>query len=105
LVEEAVRAGVTAVIVLDLARVGSGEGVDLALGAEIRRAHPRLEVIVGGGIASPHDLAAAAAAGYDGALVASAVHDGRLNAASVEAARRLGARHENHLSDSRYVAD
>ena len=34
-------------------------------------------------------------------LVASALHDGRLNAASLDAARRLGARHNDHLSDSR----
>jgi phosphoribosylformimino-5-aminoimidazole carboxamide ribotide isomerase len=105
LVKEAVRAGVAAVIVLDLARVGSGDGADLALGAEIRRAYPGLELLVGGGIASRHDLADAAAAGYDGALVASALHDGTLDAASVQAARHLGARHEDHLSSSRYVAD
>ena len=95
LVEEAVRAGVAAIIVLDLARVGSGDGVDLALGPEIRRAHPSLELLVGGGIASARDLAGAAAAGYDGALVASALHDGTLDAASVAAAR------QDHLSDSR----
>lgn len=105
LVNEAVRSGISAVIVLDLARVGSGEGVDLALGAAIRRAHPNLELLIGGGIASPHDLVSAAAAGYDGALVASALHDGRLDAASVAAARRLGTRPDDHLSNSRYVAD
>jgi phosphoribosylformimino-5-aminoimidazole carboxamide ribotide isomerase len=101
LVEDAVQAGVPAVIVLDLARVGSGAGVDLALGAEIRRAHPGLELLIGGGIASARDLADAAAAGYDGALVASALHDGRLDAASLEASRRLDARHQDHVSDSR----
>jgi phosphoribosylformimino-5-aminoimidazole carboxamide ribotide isomerase len=89
LVGEAVRAGVRAVIVLDLARVGSGEGVDLALGADIRRTHPGLELLVGGGMASARDLADAAAAGFDGALVASALHDGQLDAAGLEAARRL----------------
>lgn len=79
LVEEAVLAGIAAVIVLDLARVGSGEGVDVALGAEIRRAHPGLELLVGGGIGSKRDLAAATVAGYDGALVASALHNGHLS--------------------------
>jgi phosphoribosylformimino-5-aminoimidazole carboxamide ribotide isomerase len=101
LVEEAVRAGVRAVILLDLARVGTGEGVDRTLGATIRRAHPDLELLVGGGIGSARDLADAAATGYDGALVASALHDGRLNAADLDAARHIGARHEDHLSDSR----
>jgi uncharacterized protein related to proFAR isomerase len=105
LVEDAVRAGVTAVIVLDLARVGSGDGVDVDLGAEIRRAHPGLELLVGGGIASPDHLAGAAAAGYDGALVASALHDGTLDSATLDAARRLGAPRNAHLSNSRYVAD
>jgi phosphoribosylformimino-5-aminoimidazole carboxamide ribotide isomerase len=101
LVGEAVRAGVAAVIVLDLARVGSGEGADLVLGVEIRRAHPDVELLLGGGIGSASDLAGAAAAGYDGALVASALHNGRLDAAGVEAARRFAARHEDHVSDSR----
>lgn len=101
LVEEATQAGVTAVIVLDFARIGSGEGVDLALGSEIRRTHPGLELLIGGGIGSARDLAGAAAAGYDGALVASALHDGRLDAASLEAARGLGAGREDHLRDSR----
>lgn len=84
LVEEAARAGVRAVILLDLARVGTGTGVDRALGAAIRRTHPGLELLVGGGIGSARDLADAAAAGYDGALVASALHDGRLGAADLE---------------------
>ena len=101
LVGEAMRAGVTAVIVLDLTRVGSGEGVDLTLGTAIRRAHPGVELLVGGGIASAAHLRAAAAAGYDGALVASALHDGTLDAASLEAARRLGAPRVDHASDSR----
>jgi phosphoribosylformimino-5-aminoimidazole carboxamide ribotide isomerase len=79
LVEQAVLAGVAAVIVLDLARVGSEHGVDVALGTAIRRAHPALELLVGGGIGSTRDLAAAAAAGYDGALVASALHNGHLS--------------------------
>jgi phosphoribosylformimino-5-aminoimidazole carboxamide ribotide isomerase len=79
IVEEAVLAGVAAVIILDLARVGSEAGVDVALGAEIRRAHPGLELLVGGGVGSKRDLAAAAAAGYDGALVASALHQGHLS--------------------------
>jgi phosphoribosylformimino-5-aminoimidazole carboxamide ribotide isomerase len=79
LIEEAVRTGVRAVIVLDLDRVGSGAGVDLMLGVRIRQEHPDLELLVGGGIASKRDLAAAASAGYDGALVASALHEGHWN--------------------------
>jgi phosphoribosylformimino-5-aminoimidazole carboxamide ribotide isomerase len=91
LLRRAVQAGVTTVIVLDFARMGLGNGVDLALGAALRSAHPRLELLIGGGVASAGDLASAAAAGYDGALVATALHDGRLDAASLK----------DHLSDSR----
>jgi len=105
LIEDAVRAGVAAVIVLDLARVGSGDGVDVDLGAEIRRAYPGLERLVGGGVASGQHLADAVAAGYDGALVASALHDGTLDPATLEAGRRLDAPRNAHLSNSRYVAD
>jgi len=79
LVDQAVLAGVAAVIVLDLARVGSEAGIDGALGTAIRLAHPGLELLVGGGIGSQGDLAAAAAAGYDGALVASALHHGHFS--------------------------
>jgi uncharacterized protein related to proFAR isomerase len=100
-VSEAVRAGVTALIVLDLTRVGSGQGTDASVGAAIRRAHPQLEMLVGGGIASAADLAAVARAGFDGALVASALHDGTLDAANLAAARRLGTAHADHVSDSR----
>jgi phosphoribosylformimino-5-aminoimidazole carboxamide ribotide isomerase len=101
LVDMAVQAGVGAVVVIDVARVGSGSGLDLELCADIRHAHQDLELLAGGGIASPQDLAAAAAAGCDGALVASALHDGRLDAASLAAVGRPGVRHDGHSSDSR----
>jgi phosphoribosylformimino-5-aminoimidazole carboxamide ribotide isomerase len=79
LVELAVRAGTGAVLVIDLARVGSGRGLDLELCGRIRRAHPHIELLAGGGVASPHDLTMLAATGCDGALVATALHDGLLD--------------------------
>jgi phosphoribosylformimino-5-aminoimidazole carboxamide ribotide isomerase len=88
----AVAAGASGVLVLDLARVGSGRGVDLDLVAELRRTHPAVELLAGGGIASRRDLERLADAGCDGALVATAFHDGRLGEADVAALRRRIAR-------------
>ena len=87
--ERAAHAGVGAVIVIDLARVGTGTGLDLALISRVREAVPGLTLLAGGGVRGPEDLAALADAGCDGALVATSLHDGRLDAAAVAAARRL----------------
>jgi phosphoribosylformimino-5-aminoimidazole carboxamide ribotide isomerase len=89
LADRAGDAGVGSVIVLDLARVGGGAGVDLALIARVRDAVPGLTLVAGGGIRGPDDLARLAGAGCDGALVATALHDGRINAADVAAAALL----------------
>jgi phosphoribosylformimino-5-aminoimidazole carboxamide ribotide isomerase len=90
--ERAAGAGVGAVIVIDLARVGTSTGLDLALIARVRDAVPGLTLLAGGGVRGPEDLARLADAGCDGALVATALHDGRLSAEDVAAARR---RHRN----------
>jgi phosphoribosylformimino-5-aminoimidazole carboxamide ribotide isomerase len=76
---DALAAGVDQVLLLDLARVGAGEGV----GAEAlaRRALGRAdppEIYVGGGVRGPSDLQALERLGVAGVLVASALHDGRL---------------------------
>jgi phosphoribosylformimino-5-aminoimidazole carboxamide ribotide isomerase len=83
LARRAVAAGVRALLVLDLARVGTGTGVDLDLVRRIRRALPDIELLAGGGVAGPADLARLAAAGCDEVLVASALHDGRLTASDL----------------------
>ena len=70
------RAGLREAIVLDLARVGSGAGPDVALIAEIHAAIPDLELIAGGGVRDVEDLRALEAAGAAGALVATALHSG-----------------------------
>jgi len=87
----AAAAGVGALIVIDLARVGMGTGIDLALIARVREAVPGLTLLAGGGVRGADDLARLADAGCDGALVATALHDGRLGADDVAAARRLHA--------------
>lgn len=89
-VELAADAGVASVIVLDLARVGTGAGPDLETIEEVRRAVPGVELLAGGGVRGPVDLVRLADAGCNGALVATALHDGRLGAADIAAARRRG---------------
>jgi phosphoribosylformimino-5-aminoimidazole carboxamide ribotide isomerase len=63
-------------IVLDLARVGSGTGLDLELIAELHEAFPEIELLAGGGVRDVADLRALADAGAAGALVATALHSG-----------------------------
>jgi phosphoribosylformimino-5-aminoimidazole carboxamide ribotide isomerase len=69
------------VILMTLARVGSGAGPDIDRFGEIsRRAGPR-RIYLAGGVRDGGDLAAAKACGAAGILVASALHDGKLGAA------------------------
>ena len=74
------RAGLREAIVLDLARVGSGSGPDVALIGELRAAFPELELLAGGGVRDIEDLRALEAAGAGGALVATALHRGVIGA-------------------------
>jgi phosphoribosylformimino-5-aminoimidazole carboxamide ribotide isomerase len=65
------------VILLDVARVGSGEGVDFGLlGAAASLS--RHDVLVGGGVRDAGDLERIEKSGAAGAIVASAVHSGAL---------------------------
>ena len=66
-------------IVLDLARVGTGTGSGTeALLNQLRALQPAVELIGGGGVRGAADLRRLTAAGYDRVLVASALHDGNL---------------------------
>jgi phosphoribosylformimino-5-aminoimidazole carboxamide ribonucleotide (ProFAR) isomerase len=94
-------AGVGSVIVIDLARVGRGEGVDLGLVARVRAAVPPLSLLAGGGVRGLEDVTRLADAGCDGALVATALLDGRLGAAQVaaaEAAQVAAAEHRRSVT-------
>jgi phosphoribosylformimino-5-aminoimidazole carboxamide ribotide isomerase len=76
---QAVRLGVRRVLVLDLARVGSGAGPGGGdLGARLAAAHPEIEVSAGGGVRGRADLERLRACGVRAVLVASALHDGGL---------------------------
>jgi phosphoribosylformimino-5-aminoimidazole carboxamide ribotide isomerase len=82
---EAVRLGVRRVLVLDLARVGVGTGTGTEdLCRRLRSGFPSLEVVAGGGVRGPDDLARLRACGVDAVLVASALHDGQLKRQDVK---------------------
>jgi phosphoribosylformimino-5-aminoimidazole carboxamide ribotide isomerase len=65
-------------IVMTLARVGSGAGPDLDRLRAVRDAAPGRSIYAAGGVRDGADLAALRSAGMAGALVATSLHDGRL---------------------------
>jgi HisA/HisF family protein len=87
-------AGADTVIVIDLARVGTGSGVDLDLLGRVRKAATGMTLLAGGGVRGVDDLMRLGDAGCDGALVATALLDGRIGAGEIAAAR-------SHRSSSR----
>jgi phosphoribosylformimino-5-aminoimidazole carboxamide ribotide isomerase len=74
LARRAADAGAGAIIVLDVARVGSGRGPDVPVIARVRQAVPGMTLLAGGGVRDASDLRQLAAAGCDGALLATALH-------------------------------
>ena len=73
-----VEAGAGEAIVLDLMRVGSGEGPGVALLAELHAGFPDVGLLAGGGVRHAADLHELAGAGVSGALVATALHGGAI---------------------------
>ena len=78
------EAGVRSFIVLDLARVGSGEGARLDTARALRRQLPAAELIVGGGVRDRADLVTLRDGGFQGALVATALHTGVITSLTLE---------------------
>jgi phosphoribosylformimino-5-aminoimidazole carboxamide ribotide isomerase len=70
--------GVHEVLVIDLARVGSGSGPPLDAVGELAAALPGVAINAGGGVRDDGDLRALDASGAAGALVATALHEGRI---------------------------
>lgn len=68
------------VIFLDLARVGTGAGLDHALIAEARHRYPELDLLAGGGIRDVNELRDLQTAGVAGVLIATALHQGTITA-------------------------
>lgn len=88
IIERAVTAGVRAIIVLDLTRVGVDRGIGTEeLIMKCRNRWPDLELIAGGGVRGPEDLKRLKTLGVRHVLVASALHDGKLTRIHVENAR------------------
>jgi phosphoribosylformimino-5-aminoimidazole carboxamide ribotide isomerase len=80
-------AGAREAIVLDLLRVGSGEGPDVTLIGELHARFPDIELLAGGGVRHLADLDALAEAGAAGALVATALHTGAITRDHLHALR------------------
>jgi HisA/HisF family protein len=70
--------GVRELLVIDLARVGSGSGPPLEAVAQLAETLPGLKIYAGGGVRNDADLVALESAGATGALVATALHEGRI---------------------------
>ncbi len=77
--------GISQVIVLDLSRVGSGEGINVDFLKRVI-AEVDIEVYVGGGVRDINDLLELGNLGVKGALVATALHSGRI---SVDALKHM----------------
>lgn len=77
LLKEFKSMGTSQVIVLDLSRVGSGEGVDLCFLKEVID-KTGLKVYVGGGVRDIKDLIELRSIGVSGALIATALHTGKI---------------------------
>jgi len=77
LLREFQKMGVAQIIVLDLARVGSAEGVNLPVLKRMLMNH-NVKVLVGGGVRNIRDLVELKNLGVSGALLATALHSGRI---------------------------
>lgn len=84
--QRAAEAGASAVIVLDVARVGTAGGPDFDLLRRIRSAVPSTPLFAGGGIRGLDDVRRLSDVGCSGALVATAIHERRLTPAAVSRA-------------------
>jgi len=77
----AVEIGFRRLIILDIAQVGSNQGVSVSpLCRKLRTSFPDIELFSGGGVRGKDDLAELANSGCDAVLIATALHDGRLTA-------------------------
>ena len=70
--------GASELLVIDLARVGSGSGPPLDAVADLAAALSAVAIYAGGGVRDDADLRALESAGAAGALVATALHEGRI---------------------------
>jgi phosphoribosylformimino-5-aminoimidazole carboxamide ribotide isomerase len=84
ILEQAMDAGVRAVLLLDLARVGMRAGTGTQeISARLAKTCPHLEIIAGGGIRDADDLRRLESLGISTALMATALHDGSVTPADL----------------------
>jgi phosphoribosylformimino-5-aminoimidazole carboxamide ribotide isomerase len=86
--QELRKIGVNQIILLDLTRVGTEQGINLAL---LRNVLDKtgIEVLVGGGIRSLQELEELRKLGVSGALVATILHNGKLKVDELKSANFL----------------
>jgi phosphoribosylformimino-5-aminoimidazole carboxamide ribotide isomerase len=87
--EKLKESGLREVILLDLDRVGTGNGIDYTLMSEARRLYSDLNLIAGGGIRQASELAGLQSMGIAGVLIASALHNGAITKQHIEALHRF----------------
>jgi phosphoribosylformimino-5-aminoimidazole carboxamide ribotide isomerase len=76
---QAIALGVKQLIVLDVARVGLGDGTGTQeLCARLVTAYPEVQLVAGGGVRDLDDLRRLQQCGVGAVLLASALHDGRI---------------------------
>lgn len=75
--------GLSQVVVLDLSRVGSGEGVDLAFLKQIKDTLD-IDVYVGGGVRGIEDLVELEKLGVSGALIATSLHTNKISVSELK---------------------
>jgi phosphoribosylformimino-5-aminoimidazole carboxamide ribotide isomerase len=83
--DQAIQAGVRAILLLDLARVGmrSGTGTE-ELASRLSANYPEVQIIAGGGIRNVDDLHRLDQCGVGTALMATALHDGSITPTDLE---------------------
>jgi phosphoribosylformimino-5-aminoimidazole carboxamide ribotide isomerase len=88
LLQEFKRMRANQIIVLDLDRVGSGEGVNMPFLKDVKRNFEG-KVFVGGGIQNIKDLVELRRMGVFGVLIATALHSGRISVEELKRAELL----------------
>jgi len=88
LLREFQEVGVSQIIVLDLARVGSGEGVNMSFLKNVQR-NSKAKVFVGGGVREVKDLVELKDLGVFGVLLATALHLGKISPEELKQAELL----------------
>ncbi|OPX63665.1 MULTISPECIES: HisA/HisF-related TIM barrel protein [unclassified Methanoregula] len=73
-------------IILNIAAVGTGQGLDREILESLRSSYHGT-LFWGGGVAAPDDLAMLCDAGFDGAIIATALHHGKIPLAWIRRGR------------------